>query len=109
MISQIFKNKIPNTLFFELIDKLCIKNEKYYKFDSDAFKKGMYNEEIPKFFELCKPYYFLSKRKYLEKKVTYNSFSTILRQICNYNKIVYTSQIIYNKSDYTIVYYIYHL
>ena len=107
MISQIFKNKVPNTLFFELLDKLCIKNEKYYTFNSYAFKKGIYNEEIQKFFEVCKPYYFLSKQKYLEKKITYNTFSTILRQICNYNKIVYTSKIIYNKSDYSIVYYIY--
>jgi hypothetical protein len=109
MTSQIFKNKVPNSLFFELLDKMCLKNEKHYTFNSDAFKKGVYSEEIQKFFESCKPYYFLSKRKYLEKKITYNSFSTILRQICNYNKIVYTSQIIYNKSDYSIVYYIYHL
>ena len=57
--------------------------------------------------EECKPYYHLSKRKYLEKKVTYNSFTTVLRQICNYNKIIYTSQIKYDKSKYEIVYYIY--
>ena len=107
MTSQIFKNKVPNSLFFQLLDNICLKNEKHYTFNLDAFKKGIYNEEIPKFFEVCKPYYFLSKRKYLEKKVTYNTFSTILRQICNFNKIVYTSQIIYNKSDYSIVYYIY--
>jgi hypothetical protein len=107
MTSQIFKNKVPTTLFFELLDKICSKNEKHYTFNSDAFKKGVYTEDITKFFEVCKPYYFLSKRKYLEKKVSYNSFSTILRQICKFNKIVYTSQIIYNKSDYNIVYYIY--
>ena len=109
MTSQIFKNKIPNTIFFELLEKICLKNEKYYTFNIDAFKKGVYNEDIQHFFEVCKPYYFLSKRKYLEKKLTYNTFCTILRQICNYNKIVYTSQIIYNKSDYNIVYYIYNL
>jgi hypothetical protein len=108
MTSQIFKTKVPNSLFFELLDKICLKNEKHYTFNLDAFKKGVYTEEIPKFFEVCKPYYFLSKQKYLEKKLTYNSFSTILRQICNYNKVIYTSQIIYNKSDYSIVYYIYY-
>ena len=108
MTSQIFKTKVPSSLFFELLDKICPKNEKHFTFNLDAFKKGLYNEEITKFFEVCKPYYFLSKQKYLEKKLTYNSFSTILRQICNYNKVIYTSQIIYNKSDYSIVYYIYH-
>lgn len=107
MTTQIFKNKVPNSFFFELLNKICLKNEKHYTFNLDAFKKGVYNEEIIQFFEICKPYYFLSKRKYLEKKLTYNTFSTILRQICNYNNIIYTSQIIYNKSSYSIVYYIY--
>jgi hypothetical protein len=108
MTSQIFKNKVPNALFFELLDKICLKNDKHFTFNADAFKKGVYTEDIIKFLEVCKPYYFLSKRKYLEKKLTYNSFSTILRQICNFNKVVYTSQIIYNKSDYSIIYYVYH-
>jgi hypothetical protein len=108
MTSQIFKNKVPNALFFELLDRITLKNEKHYTFNLESFKKGLYNEEIIKFFEILKPYYFMSKLKYLEKKLTYNSFSTVLRQICNYNKIIYTSQIIYNKSAYNIVYYIYY-
>jgi len=108
MTSQIFKNNIPNYMLFDLLEKICMKNEKHYTFNMEAFKKGVYKEDIQKFLEDCKPYYFLSKRKYLEKKLTYTSFTTILRQICNFNKITYTSQIIYNKSIYNIVYYIYH-
>jgi hypothetical protein len=107
MTSQIFKNNIPNTILFELLDKICIKNAKYYMLNFDAYKKGLYNEEIQKFFEVCKPYYYSSKHKYLDKKITYNSFATILRQICNFNQISYTSKIIYSKSSYNIVYYIY--
>jgi hypothetical protein len=107
MISQIFKYPIPNNLLFDLLDKICLKNNKHYIFNSDSYKKGVFNEEIQKFFELCKPYYFISKRKYLDKKLCYNSFATILRQICNFNKIIYTSQIIYNNSSYNIVYYVY--
>lgn len=108
MSTQIFKNTIPNNIFFELLDKICLKNEKHYIFNNDSFKKGVYTEDIIKFIEYCKPFYYLSKRKYLEKKLTYNSFATILRQICKYNKITYTSQIKYNKSTYVIVYYIYY-
>jgi hypothetical protein len=96
-------------MLFDLLEKICMKNEKHYTFNMEAFKKGVYKEDIQVFLESCKPYYFLSKRKYLEKKLTYTSFTTILRQICNFNKITYTSQIIYNKSIYNIVYYIYHL
>lgn len=107
MSSQIFKKKIPTELFFGLLDSICLKNEKHYTFNSNAFKKGVFNEKIEQFLKECLPYYHISKKKYLEKKITYNSFTTILRQICNYNKITYTSQIKYDKSNYEITYYVY--
>jgi hypothetical protein len=107
MSSQIFKNKIPDEFLFVLLDKICLKTDNFYTFNSDAFKKGIYNDTIQQFIIDCTPYYYLSKRKYLERKLTYNSFVTILRQICKYNKITYTSEIKYNKSVYDIVYFIY--
>lgn len=107
MSTQIFKNQIPNDLFFELLNNICLKNEKHYTFNIEAFKKGVYSEAIPKFLTNSVPYYHLSKRKYIERKLTHNSFTTILRQICNFNKIKYTSEIKYDKSSYDIVYYIY--
>jgi hypothetical protein len=107
MSTQIFKNIIPSEKIFHLLDSLCIKNDKYYFFNFISFKKGMFTQEINIFLEECKPYYHISKRKYLEKKVTYNSFTTILRQICNFNKILFTSQIKYDKSNYEIIYYIF--
>ena len=107
MSNQIFKKFVPNELLFNLLEKLCIKSNKYYHFNNDSFKKGMFSQDIFNFFELCKPYYHISKQKYVEKKITYNSFVTVLRQICNHNKIIYTSQIKYDKSNYTIIYYIY--
>ena len=108
MSTQIFKNQIPNNIFFDLLDKICLKNEKHYTFNIYSFKKGIYSQDIQKFIDLCVPYYHISKRKYLERKLTHNSFTTILRQICNFNKITYTSQIKYDKSRYDIIYYIYY-
>jgi hypothetical protein len=108
MSVQIFKNQIPNNKLFELFDKICLKNEKHYTFNVDSFKKGVYTEDIQNFINYCVPFYHLSKRKYLERKLTYNTFTTILRQICNFNNIKYTSEIKYDKSTYTIVYYIYY-
>jgi hypothetical protein len=107
MSNQIFKNKIPNENFFGLLEKITLKTEKCYIFNLDAFKKGIYTQDIQAFLEVCRPYYHISKQKYLERKLTYNSFTTILRQICNFNKITYTSQIKYDKSTYDIFYYIY--
>ena len=93
MSSQIFKNSIPNNVFFELIDSICLKNEKHFTFNFESFKKGLYKEIIPNFIEYCKPFYHISKRKYLDKKITFNSFATIMRQVCNHNKITYLSLI----------------
>lgn len=107
MSSQIFKNQIPTTMLFDLLDKICLKNDKHYTLNNNSFKKGIYNEYIQHFLNDCIPYYHISKRVYLEKKLTYKSFATVLRQICNYNKITYTSQIKYDKSTYDILYYIY--
>lgn len=108
MSTQIFKNTVPNYILFELFDKICLKNEKHYTFDFNSFKRGTYNQDIQQFLKACTPYYHLSKRKYLEKPLTYNSFTTVLRQICNFNNITYTSQIKYDKSKYDIIYYIYY-
>jgi SNF2 family DNA or RNA helicase len=106
MSTQIFKKNVPNEILFDILDEICVKNEKYYVFNVDSFRKGVYKDLIPKFLETCKPYYHISKRKYLEKKLTFNSFITVLRQICNFNNITYTSQIKYDKSNYNIIYYI---
>ena len=108
MSTQIFKNKIPNDIFFNFLNSICVKNEKYYLLNNAAFKKGLLNDEYSTFFEICKPYYHVSKQKYLERKDTYKKLTTIIRQICNYNKITYTSLIKYEKSTYDIVYYIYN-
>ena len=107
MTSQIFKKEISSDILFNLLENLCMKNEKYYILNSDSFKKGLFNKSIDSFIEICKPYYHNSKKKYLEKKITYNSFITVVRQICNFNKLTYTSQIKYNKSSYDIIYIVY--
>ena len=107
MSTQIFKKNVPNELLFTLLDSICAKNEKHYVLNNESLKRGMFQESISKFFDECNKYYQISKKKYLEKKLTYNSFTTVLRQICNFNNITYTSQIKYDKSNYDIIYYIY--
>lgn len=107
MLSQTFKECVPNYVLFNFLDKICLKNNKYYTFSYDSFKKAQYYNYLNEFINLCFPYYHLSKRKYLEKKMTNKGLLTIIRQICNANDIYYNSQIIYNKSSYDIVYHIY--
>ena len=108
MNNQIFKNAIPTELLYNVLDEICLKNDKYYILNSEYYKKGVYKGTIANFFEKCKEYYHNSKKKYLEKKLTYNAFTTVLRQICNFKNITYTSKIKYDKSSYDIIYYIYY-
>ena len=107
MSNQIFKKNVPNEMLFNLLNIICAKNEKHYILNNEAFKRGVFQESIQNFLTECNTYYHISKKKYLEKKLTYNSFTTVLRQICNFNNITYTSQIKYDKSNYDIFYYIY--
>jgi hypothetical protein len=107
MSTQIFKTGIPDELFTGFLNLLCLKNDKHYTFNSDSYKKGIYTGAIQQFITECMPYYHISKRKYLNKKLTYNSLATIIRQICKFNKFTYTSKIVYDRSTYDIVYYIY--
>lgn len=107
MSSQIFKNKIPNDVFFNFLNSFCVKNDKYYLLNNASFKKGLINNVFDDYLEIFKPYYHISKQKYLDGKNTYKKITTLVRQICNFNKLTYTSLIKYEKSTYDIIYYIY--
>jgi hypothetical protein len=107
MSSQIFKEAFPTFILQKLLDSIAIKITNGYVINHNVYKKGLFNEKIIEFIKECMPYYHVSKRKYLEKKLTYNSFVTIIRQICNFNKITYTNKIKYENSQYDIVYYVY--
>lgn len=105
--SQIFKFNIPISMLIELFNKICIKYDSYYILNNEAYKKGIFNGDIQKFIIDCKPYYFISKRKYLTRTLNYNHFITIIRQICKHLNIKYNNKIKYEKSTYDIVYNIY--
>jgi hypothetical protein len=108
MTSQIFRKNVPSDILFELLDKICFKTDKYYLIDMNAFRKLIFHNYHTEFCEKLKEYYNLSKLFYLERKMVYNSFTNIVRQICKLNNIMFTSQIKYNESKYNIDFFIYH-
>ena len=107
MSKQIFKKLVPTTVLYELFDQICLKTEKCYLVDQNAFKKFMYYKLNESFCELLRDYYHVSKHFYLTRAMTYNSFTSIVRQICKSNGVMFTSQIKYNESKYTIEYLVY--
>jgi hypothetical protein len=104
MVSQIFKIDVPTELLVTLLQNIAVKTDTCFIVNKSVYKKGVFTEEVNTFFQECKPYYYISKRKYIEPPITYNAFITVIRQICNFNKIKYTSQIKYDKSNYDIIY-----
>ena len=107
MSSQIFKNKFPKEDLLGFLDNYAEKKHNHYYFTKTSFKKAVFEQSITPFCDSLKEYYYLSKQKYLDKIQNYRSFITIIRQICKYHQMGFTSKIKYDKSNYEIVYYIY--
>ena len=107
MTKQIIKKDIPLEILINLLNNISNKNNNYYIINKIAFKKGEYLKLIENFTNSLKEYYFTSKFFYLDRKCTYSSFLTIVRHICKNNNISYISKILYDKSSYEIIYYIY--
>lgn len=108
MLKQIFKENIPPAILFELFEKICLKTDKYYFVDQNAFKKMHFHNLKEDFVKDITPYYHTSKQFYVDRKMTYNSFTNIVRQICKSNAIMFNSQLKYNESKYTIDYFVYY-
>jgi len=108
MLTQIFKNNVPVDILYVLLEKICVKTDKYYLVDNNSYKKLLYYHLYDDFCNEITQYYHTSKQFYLKRKITYNSFTNIVRQICKSNNVMFTSNIKYNKSLYNIQYLIYH-
>jgi len=106
-MSQIFRASYPKNVFFEFLGKYCDNHNNQYVFSKDSFKRIKLAEEADPFCETLKKYYFKSKHIYLDREKTYKNFITIIRQICKYHTIPFTSNIKYSQSKYEIKYFIY--
>ena len=104
MSTQLFKKIFDLEDFVNFLSTICDVKDNEYTFNNDAFKKANLFNRIDPFVEKCKDHYYLSKHKYLNRKITYKTFITILRQIAKSINIEYSSNIKYSKSNYNIEY-----
>ena len=107
MKSQIFKKDIDHKILFNFLDKYSTCNDKYYIFSNLSYQKAKFHKKISSFCTELTPYYHNSKQNYSTRKMNYNNFTTIIRQLCNHCLVNYTSKVEYDNSTYNIVYYIY--
>ena len=106
-MKQIFKMAVPAALLFAFLDHVCAQSERHYVFDMNAFRKIGFHEALrDAFLRDILPYYHKSKQFYVTRKPTYNSVINLIRQICKVNNVVFTKDMRYNHSEYTIIYYI---
>jgi hypothetical protein len=106
--NQLFKYPVENSFIFDLLDKICQKTDKFYIIDQNAFRKMLFHKYETDFCNTLLTHYYSSKHFYLTRKLTYKSFTNIIRQICKHNNILFNSSICYSDSRYTIVFYIYY-
>jgi hypothetical protein len=106
-MSQIIKANLPDNCLFELLEKICNKEEAYYIFNNESYKKGQLYNVYEEFLDEIKPHYYKSKQFYVERNLSFKMIATIFRQICNVKNIKYTNHIKYNKSNHEVYYHIY--
>jgi len=104
MKNQIFKAIIEPNHLWGFLEENGETNEGSVLFDKVLYKKAVFKETIEPFIKSITEYYHESKKHYITRKMDYNKFITVLRQLCNSNAIKYTTKMIYNNSTYEIVY-----
>jgi len=104
MSSQIFRTPFPKEKLVAFLDQIVEKKNDAYVFSKAAFKTAQYKELIEDFCKSIEPYYFDSKKYYATRTMSYKNLVTIIRQICKYHFIPFTSNIKYYKSVYEISY-----
>ena len=107
MPTHIFKESMDHDILFSFLHPICAISSNHYIINYESLKRAQFDEQYDTFIETIRPYYHLSKRKYLDPPMTYKRFLTIIRQICNYNSIPYKSIIKYAHSTSSVEYYIY--
>ena len=107
MLNQLFRKQVPIELLMDLLDKICLKTDKYYLVNINAFKILIYKNYHIDFCETLLEYYHSSKSDYVTREFTYKTFVNIVRQICKSNGIMYGSKMKYEKSKYNIDYFVY--
>ena len=104
MSSQIFKTPYPKEKLIEFLEQCVEKKNNNYLFSKVAFKTAAYKNIVEGFCKGIEPFYYDSKKHYATRNMTYKNLVTIIRQVCKFHFIPFTSEIKYYKSVYEISY-----
>jgi hypothetical protein len=94
---QLFKFELPFSIVKTIINDICIKTDKYYLFTYLQYKKEEYNNNISQICDMLTNYYREAKLFYVKRVQTFNSFNTVLRQLCKLHNIPFSISVKYNQ------------
>ena len=120
---SVFKTHVDMEILYRLLDQISTRMDKchrlcvgeaplpsqyWYVIDINSFRLlQFYHDTLYQtFVDTLMPCYHVSKQFYLTRKLTYNSFNTIVRQICNENGIEVIRKPRYNQSMYSVDYFV---
>jgi len=103
---NIFTKDFSNNILYDFLDQYCILENNYYILHKEIYKKYEYFNKLQDFYDIMKLLYNNKYINYVERNKSYNNLLTVIRHVCKNNNIIYFNRIIYNKSKYSIVYYI---
>ena len=107
MKHSVFCESIPLAILFSLLEKICPKNaDNFYMVDKNVFRKMLFFDYHKEFLESVEPYYHKSKKYFVNEEFTYNRFVTLIRHICKHHQLHYYNDKKYDRSEYTICYFI---
>lgn len=106
IMSRIFFEPVEAKILYDLLEQICQKTEKHYIFNELAYRRMKFlNLHVP-FLNTIVRRYQSSKQFYVTRKQTYQTFLTIVKQLCHHNRIPVTSSVQYFESTYMINYFI---
>jgi hypothetical protein len=108
MPTEILKRPMEHSILMSFLSHVSSLDKNEFLVNYDTLKRAKYNDNelLNSFLEEIRPYYYISKRTYLDEPITYRRFLTIIRQICNYNHIPYRSTLKYEHSKQKVEYYV---
>ena len=103
--SQIIKPTLSVDDVIKLLKEICIySKDNIYLFNNNAYKRLRLFKKVDYVINKLRPHYYGSKLFYLTRKMSYKTFSTIIRQLCKYANVELLSNIRYLYSSYIIEY-----
>jgi len=94
------------SILISLLDKICGNDDYFYIIDANAYKKMIFLEFHHVFLSQIQSFYPKSKHSFLTRTLTYNSFTTIIRQILRKQSHPFHTKLQCNHSIYTVIYFI---